>query len=206
MKTLRFLPLLALTLLLAACDTTDANDDPTGTIQVEMATDIPADPIVGLENGRPVGAGIITYYNLRTNTMVAASDSNTTNWDLALQGTTLRINGGTSGPGQGAAQVVTGAFEELMAAPADGYATDSETGYAISTGSGTGWYNYNPQANLVTPIPGRVLVIRAADGTYAKVRIVSYYKGNPATPDASSESRYYTFEYVHQPDGSRRFE
>ena len=59
----------------------------------------------------------------------------------------------------------------------------------------------------LTPIPGRVLVIRTADGTYAKVRILSYYKGAPETPDAATdEARYYTFEFLHQPDGSRVLE
>ena len=52
-----------------------------------------------------------------------------------------------------------------------------------------------------------VLVIRTADGTYAKVRILSYYKGAPETPDvATDEARYYTFEFRHQPDGSRVLE
>ena len=97
-----------------------------------------------------------------------------------------------------------GAFEEVMEAPAEGYATDSEAGNAIPTGSGNGWYNYNGQLNLITPIPGRVLVIKTADARYAKIRIISYYEGAPDTPDSTQDTaRYYTFEYVFQPDGSR---
>ena len=198
------LPLL-LGLALTACDSTDPlapEDEPPQTM---MASDIPADPIVGLSGGRPVGAGIITYYSLRTHSIVG--DSASTAWDIALQGTTIYVNGGSSGPGQGAAQVLTGTFEEITEAPAAGYAADSEGGLAIPTGSGNGWYNYNPANQTVTPIPGRVLVVRAADGqSYAKIRILSYYRGAPAEITSESESRYYTFEYVLQADGSRSFD
>ena len=56
----------------------------------------------------------------------------------------------------------------------------------------------------ITPIAGRTIVLTTGEGGYAKVRILSYYRGNPATP--SGDSRYYTFEYVVQPDGSRDFQ
>ena len=74
----------------------------------------------------------------------------------------------------------------------DGYAADGEnTGcpavetaagtfpgspLAICTGSDNGWYNYNRATNLILPIPGRTIVLRTADGNYAKMRILSYYK------------------------------
>ena len=56
----------------------------------------------------------------------------------------------------------------------------------------------------MTPIAGRTIALTTGDGDYAKLRILSYYRGNPATP--GGDSRYYTFEYVVQPDGSRDFE
>ncbi|MEM1093028.1 MAG: HmuY family protein [Bacteroidota bacterium] len=174
--------------------------------EVQMAVDIPADPIVGFGPRGPVGAGVITFYSLRENRIVPAADSASAAWDIALQSTTIFTNGGASGPGQGGAQVVEALFEEVTEAPATGYSTDATSGFAIPTGSGNGWYNYNPQANVVSPIPGRVLVVRCADGTFAKIRMMSYYKGNPANPTSADESRHYTFEFVHQPDGSRRFE
>lgn len=71
---------------------------------------------------------------------------------------------------------------------------DEEGDPAIAGGSGAGWYNYNPQTHAVTPIPGRTLVVRTADGRYAKVRILSYYKDAPEDVEGA-ESRYYTFEY-----------
>lgn len=201
----KVLPLLLLVGLLAACDTatTDPIDDP---VAAETVTDLAADPIVGFDTttGQPIGTGAFTFFSLRTGEVVPNADSASTAWDLAFRGTEIRVNGGTSGPGNGAALVWTGAFEDLAEAPADGYAIDDADGNAIPTGSGNGWYNYAPQTNLISPIPGRVLVVKTADGRYAKVRIVSYYRGAPETPDpATDEARYYTFDYVFQPDGSR---
>jgi hypothetical protein len=66
-----------------------------------------------------------------------------------------------------------------------------------------GWYNYDGATNIVTPIAGKVILIRTATGKYAKLEIVSYYQNAPATPTATSVSRYYTFRYLYQPDGTR---
>ncbi len=49
-------------------------------------------------------------------------------------------------------------------------------------------------------------MVRTGDGEYyAKIRILSYYEGNPE-PDTeefeNAPSRYYTFEYAIQMDGS----
>ena len=199
--------LLLLFVAIAGCDSTSSDDD-FEVPEVTVAEDVPADPVTGFDpvTGQPVGANEYTFYSLREDQVVPRSDSASTEWDIALKATTILTNGGTSGPGNGGAQVLETLFEEVAEAPASGYATDAADARAIPTGSGNGWYNYNPQTNLITPIPGRVIVVRCADGTYAKLRILSYYKGAPDTPTADSESRYYTFEYVHQPDGSRRFE
>ncbi|MFT5141683.1 MAG: hypothetical protein ACI80V_000295 [Rhodothermales bacterium] len=197
------LVLLTALLAVSACDSSPGLDPEPEQLETVMALDVPADPIVGLVGGRPVGAGIITYFSLRTNAVV--TDSASANWDMALQGTTIFINGGTSGPGQGAAQIIEGTMEELTAAPTGGYLTDTESGMAIPGGSGNGWYNYNPANNVIAPIPGRLIALRTADGRYAKLRILSYYRGSPSEVTAESESRYYTFEYVFQPDGTLLF-
>jgi len=82
------------------------------------------------------------------------------------------------------------------------FAQDATNTYAIPTGSGNGWYNYNSTNNLITPIAGKVFVVKTHDGKYAKMEIISYYKDAPATPDATALSRYYTFRYVYQPNGT----
>ncbi|MFT4603782.1 MAG: hypothetical protein ACI9W4_000498 [Rhodothermales bacterium] len=187
----------------AACDSNSITDENAEPLQSVLAENIPADPIVGVVQGRPVGAGLVTYYSLRTNSMVSGPTSE--EWDLALQGTSIFVNAGTSGPGNGGVQIVEGTFEELTEAPVGGYTVDSTDGTAIPAGSGNGWYNYNPATNAITPIPGRVLVIRTADGRFAKIKILNYYRDSPAEITAASESRYYTFEYVLQANGSRAF-
>lgn len=169
------------------------------------------DTIIGIvPNGPPFGSDRYTYFNLEQKQVIAISDSLTTKWDLGFKGTTIIINGGTNRSGNGGAFVYNGVFENLSVVPADSvFRTDAGTNYAITTGSGRGWYNYNAPVNLVTPLPGKVLVIRTANGKYAKIEILNYYKGG-VTPSSTAsdniklrEQRYYTFRYIYQPDGSK---
>ena len=210
---------LVLAVLFTACkkDKTITPADPnafgvTVNGKIVSVKNLPADTIVGLVSGQPVGVGKYAFFNFRNNTWVPNTDSASTNWDLAFSGTTIRINGGTSGTGAGGAFVWVGAFDNLATVPADSvFKTDNYPSYAITKGSGKGWYSYDGATNLLTPIPGRVLVIKTADGKYAKVEILNYYRGG-ATPSASAtdeikttEQRYYTFRYTFQSSGSTTF-
>ena len=99
-------------------------------------------------------------------------------------------------------------FADVAEAPSSGYKT--ETSYyeqSIPTGAGNSWYNYDFSRHVILPIPGVTLIIRTGDGKYAKMRILNYYKGNPPLESLNEQSlmRYYTFEYVYQPNGSRQF-
>lgn len=152
--------------------------------------------------GAPVPPKHYTFYSLADNKEVAYTDSNSTKWDIAVRTTTILINGGTSGPGQGGAQLYTGLFTDLKDAPTTGYSVDAAAGKAIPTGSGNGWYTYNSSTNVVTPIAGKVLAIRTATGKYAKVEVQSYYKDAPAAPTSANASGYYTFRYVYQGTGT----
>ncbi|GAB5519315.1 MAG: HmuY family protein [Rhodothermales bacterium] len=207
----RILPSLfvATALLLSGCDI-DPADESIPTV-VETATEVPADPFIGFDpvTQRPMGADVTTYYSLRENRIVPLEEANTTAWDIALKGTVIMTNGGVSGPGQGGAQLLSAAFSEVVEAPESGYKTDAPDGFAtvgLDGNDDATWYSYNPADNVVLPTPGRVLVIRCADGTFAKMRVLNYYKGSPELPTQDDPARYYSFEFVHQPDGSRRFE
>ncbi len=194
---------IALAIGFTSCDKDNTvTPDP---IKSDTAKDIAADPTTTTSTGQPATTGKFAFFSFK-NGSVASSDSASTKWDIAFRATTIIVNGGVSGPGQGAAQVLTGIFSDIKEAPASGYTQDASTGYAIPTGSGKGWYNYNPATNIISPIAGKVLVIKTADGKYAKMEILSYYKGAPATPDANSVGRYYTFRYVYQPDGTVKFQ
>ncbi len=203
---LSLLALLILAFIWVGCDTTSDEEefpDP----ELTHVTDLPADPIVGISpEGRPIGRGLFTFHSLRENEVLTTADSATTAWDVAFRGTDLIVNGGTTGPGNGAVQIVEGTFDEILEAPETGWNLATAEVPAIPPGSGNGWYNYNPATNIISPIPGRVVLVRTADGLYAKLSVVSYYRGAPDTPTAESESRYVTFDYVLQPDGSRQFE
>ena len=230
-RTVLSIPGAVLLLLFTACDSAESEPDPVP-LSAEMVEDIAADPTTTPpQGGQPISTGRFTLYSLgdkqvvlpstEADPAVRAQDSSSTAWDLGFQGTTIILNGGTSGPGTGAAQILSEAFDDVMEAPAGSYAADGRNTcpavntpsgefpgvpLAICTGSGNGWYTYNPQTNHILPIPGRTIVLRTADGKYAKMRILSYYKGRPDQPSSDTPSRYYTFEYILQPDGSRNFE
>lgn len=143
-----------------------------------------------------------TYFSFETGDVVEIEDAiNSEEWDIGFQRTKVKLNGGISGPGMGSAIMLTETtFEEVTVAPADGYNSDSEETLAIVAQSEKGWYIYTgPPTHWVLPLEDRVFVIKAADGTYAKIRFLGYYKDNENKVD----SGYATFEYVHQPDGSR---
>jgi hypothetical protein len=184
------------------------------TVQTKSVNNLQADTIIGISSmGQPYGSGKYTLYSLETNAVIANTDSATTKWDIGFRGTTIITNGGNSGPGTGGAFVYTGTFSDLSTIPADSTfrLDNAPTSYAVKTGSGNGWYNYNGATQLITPIPGRILVIRTATGKYAKIEIQNYYKGG-VTPDATAsdndkltKQRYYTFRYTFQSDGSKNF-
>ncbi len=199
--------------IFAACSKDD-NTTAAPSLSVKTVNDLIADTIIGIApSGQPYGSGKYTLYSLENNAIVPSTDSISNKWDLGFRGTSIITNSGNSGPSNGGAFVYVGVFDDLKTVPADSiFRTDNApASYAITSGSGRGWYSYNAPVNLVTPIPGRVLVIRTASGKYAKVEVLNYYKGG-VTPDASasdadklSKQRYFTFRYIYQPDGTTTF-
>ena len=144
------------------------------------------------------------YFSLAKGNVVEIADPlNSMDWDLGFQQTRVITNGGVSGPGKGAAVMLKEAeFDQVKEAPADGYVADSDQNLAIVAQSEEGWYIYTgPPNHWILPLEQRVFVVQAADGTFAKVRFIGYYKDN----DNKKDSGFVTFEYVHQPDGSRNF-
>jgi len=202
-----------LTMTLFACtktsDTTVVNNTPvTATVK-----DLVADTVLGVDpKTGPYSAGKYTYYSIENNAIVSSADSATTKWDLAFLSTKILTNGGTSGSGKGGAFIYKGLFDDIKTiAPDSVFKTDAAPVYAITTGSDKGWYHYDGQTNLITPIAGRVLVIKTASGKYAKLEILSYYKGgvtlSPTASDADklTKQRYYTFRFTYQPNGTTTF-
>ena len=216
LNTITYLTLFSTLILFTSCEEDGADmNDVQADLEVQMAEDIPADPNVTRGPDGSTPPPNFTFFSLTDGEIVDKADSASTRWDIALAGTTILVNGGTSGPGQGAAQIVSGTFDELSEAPETGYASDQGSELAIPTGSGNGWYTYtgsnNPPQAILT-IPGRIIVLQTADGNYAKMEILSYYEGNPDTSTEEFVSfqtrpagRHYTFQFVVQPNGSRNF-
>jgi hypothetical protein len=183
------------------------------TLTEKTVSGIPADTIVGMLNGQPVGVGKYTFYSIETGSVISNADSNSKKWDIGLRGTTIITNAGNSGPGSGGAFIFKGTFDELKTIPADSTfrVDNAPTSYAITTGSNKGWYVLDFVTSLLTPIPGRVLVIKTANGKFAKVEILNYYKGGVTPPanatdaEKSSKQRFYTFRFAYQSNGSMTF-
>ncbi|AZQ59427.1 hypothetical protein EJ994_11640 [Maribacter sp. MJ134] len=201
--TLKFFTFFLLATVFISCDNED-DEPPLVAVESQTASNIPAPQTGGQPSDEPVG-GPFTKFNFATGA-VTTSD---TEWDIAFRGTTIAVNGGVvtgtndepAREGEAGAAIATGTFASITDAASYTFAQDSDSGFAIPTGSDNGWYNYNFMTNVIAPIPGKVLVIRTSDGRYAKVEILSYYKDAPAQPDGfADESRFYTFNYVYNPN------
>ena len=190
--------------LLQPEETTDTT--PPGTTNTD--TQVPAEEPIELESltftidatNREAWA----YFSFATGDVVEVEDAeNSDAWDIGFQRTQVKLNGGISGPGMGSVLMLTETtFEDVTEAPADGYKADTEDTLAIVPQSEKGWYIYTgPPAHWILPLENRVFVLKAADGTFAKVQFIGYYKDN----EKKEDSGFVTFKYTHQPDGSHNF-
>lgn len=200
MKQTKLFLVAILVLMLNACSSNDS-EEPVQ-LETEQITNLyaPAD-VRDYQTGEIIEEREFVYFSFAEGTTVLEDD----NWDIAFKGTEIIVNSGIHGDTQAAATVTVGTFTEITEVPNDVvFKEDTDIINAIPTGSGNGWYNYNPATHAITPIPGRIILVRTHDGKYAKMEILSYYKdmsNNPAPEDSS----YYTFNYVYQNNGSTSF-
>jgi hypothetical protein len=197
--------------VLVGCD--DDNENIAKPLEATLVENLPADPTQNPDGSTRIRSNKFTLFSFKHNTIISNSDSATTKWDIGFRSTTIIVNSGISGPGQVQAQVINGIFDELSEAPEAGYTSDAQGALAIP---GNGWYNYTGQngnpVNAIIPVPGKIFVLRTADNRFVKAEIISYYFGNPNTTTAAfgnantrPPSRYFTFRFIYQPDGSRNF-
>jgi len=199
--TIKSLIILVLIFVFSACNKDD--DSPNlGAVTSKTAINIPAPQTGG--QGQPVG-GAFTKFSFEKGAITTSE----TNWDIAFRGTTIAINGGTitgandepERNGNAGVYIASGTFSSVTDASSYTFKQDATASYAIPTGSDNGWYNYaGPPTHVISPIPGRILVIKTHNGKYAKVELLSYYKDAPTKPEVSSESKFYTFNYVYNPN------
>ena len=202
MKTTKFLMLFVLTAFFASCDTEDPIVlDP---VESETISNLHAPQNGG--QGQPI-SGAFTKFDFETGEITTSE----TDWDIAFRGTSIIVNGGVSlgtadepnRTGDAAVYIATGGLASVNQVDTSLFTQDTATGYAIASREVgmDGIAMQDPPTHLITPIAGRVLVIRTSGGKYAKVEITSYYENAPANPNAFTDaSRYFTFNYVYQPN------
>ena len=162
----------------------------------DTAPEVKADLTVNKVSDLDGTAGTI-YYSLALNKKVQSTEA----WDLSFAGTTIATSG--------SAQIVDGVFSTYTTAP-----TTTYTDKASFAGSGS-WYTYSFSTlpmHIVNPQPGKLIVVKTTGGKYAKVEMLSYYKGNPTIKSTSSgatdaefsaaNTKYYTFQFAYQADGT----
>ncbi|MBZ9777974.1 HmuY family protein [Psychroflexus sp. CAK8W] len=202
MNTLKFTPFLLVMLIMMSC----SDDDEVAPLaEVESTTfeNLHAPQEGG--RGEPI-SGSFTKFDFETG-QITDSD---TEWDIAFRGATIAVNGGTetgtidepARTSDAGITIVNGTFEDVTEIAEDtGFDQDSQNGFAIPTGSGNGWYNYDFTTNILSPIPGKILLVETTNANYAKVEILSYYEDAPSDIDPfQDESRYYTFRYAYNPN------
>ena len=138
-------------------------------------------------------SGHRVFFSFSEGGVIDVMDENTEDWDVSFEGTDVRVGGRA---------LVSGTpFMSLAAAPQQGFRKDTAEENAIPTGSDVSWYSYNFNTHVVNIIPNTI-VIETANKRFAKMEILSFYKGGD---DGQGAPNYFTFRYVFQPDGSRNF-
>jgi|GEM_PF-5153545 len=185
-KQLLALIIFGIGFIFSACseDVVEPNDNK-GTVEVKTVWDLPADV-----SAQPTDPATFTYFSFATGDTVAASVANSDNWDIAFSQTTIKTNDKCK-----VLVLEQTDFSSLLEAPSTGYNSSSKIA----------WYNYNPANHQISPIPGVVLVFKTSNDKYAKMIVLNYYKGHPAEYKQEDISRYYSFKYAFQPDGTRNF-
>jgi hypothetical protein len=199
------LSLLALFIFTASCSSDEDKNEVVPVVTTKVSNI--AAPQTGGQ-GQPAG-GAFAKFSFSQNKLVTDNS-----WDIAFRGTTIIVNGGAKigiadepeRTGSGAVSIVSGTFASVTAFPAAStFAQDASTVYSIPTGSGKGWYSYNAETHIISPIAGKVFVVKTHYGKYAKFEILSYYKDAPASPTQTSESPYYTFNFAYQANSTTTF-
>ncbi|WP_232731942.1 HmuY family protein [Confluentibacter lentus] len=200
-KTIKFLTLALLFIGFTSCSN-DNDDTPLLEVESQTISNLQATQSADYTTTPPTIIGDYIKFSFETGSTTTGND-----WDIAFRGSTIIVNGGeataqdqparTSSTG---AYIATGTLASITTVDNSLLKSDSSTnGLAIPTGSGNGWYNYDPTNHIISPIPGKIIVVKTNSGKYAKLEILSYYENSTPNDDLSN-SQFYTFNYVYQPN------
>jgi hypothetical protein len=107
-------------------------------------------------------------------------------WDLAVDGYTIRLNGGVSGTGAAAAAATTEEFSAITTAATDPRAYFQDNFGGVFTSHP--WYRYNLTGENIIHPTFDVYLIKRGDDVY-KVQLINYYA-------STGEPRHITFRYA----------
>ena len=195
MKTIKLLTLLAIFIGFTSCSDDD-NDSPILAVEAETVSNLYA-PQEGGFGEDP--SGDFTKFSFATGEVTTSE----TDWDIAFRGTSIIINGGVSSgeideperTGDAAAYFESNSlFSEVTTVDTSLLEQDSVNGYVLSN-----WYQYNSDNHSIEPLNNKILVIRTHDNRYVKMEILSYYENGEPNADYNNY-RYYSFNYVYQPN------
>jgi hypothetical protein len=146
------------------------------------------------------------YVDLKTGTRVDVDDLGARSsmaWDIMLKRSSVRSNGGDSGPGKRTIAVVQGTSLDAITAPASGYTSDDFTtadcmldvipGGEPKSAFGE-WYAYDATTHAVSP-KAEAYILERSDGSRTAFRVVTYY-GDPAMP---MRGAFYSVEWKQLP-------
>ena len=155
------------------------------------------------------------YFSFKTGAKVDPVKVNTTEWDIAFTkeyNSLIVVNGGGfpatpgyGGAGQGSLLIIEKPYGQVSEAPtAAEFATGGRASAGWDSGNGEGWFFYDLKTHIAVPVKNRTFALRTAEGKYAKLELISMYKGAPTTvSDLNWPAPYFTFRYFVQEDGSR---
>ncbi len=130
---------------------------------------------------------------------------------------------GKGGPGKGGVLIIDKPFDQVTRVPdgavfnttSGGAGLDSAGFFGTTTGwcvydfagtlrttKGIGGNNATTQKHTVWARPDRTIIVRTANGLYAKLKITSMYKDAPAEPVTATARPFFHFQYVLAAPGS----
>lgn len=143
-----------------------------------------------------VSGGEPVFFSFREGRLVETF-AEADDWDVSFEGTDIYFNG--------EAQLVPLGFGDVSHAPRDGFARDTPDARVVPSGSGSGWYRYDPTQHKIRPLEDRTLLFRASDGRFVKMEILSYYRDGADPASETDEPRFYSFRYILTEPGSMQF-
>ena len=200
MKTKLVLSMLTLAVVFTACK--KESPAPVDTVITATIIELDAQAATFIPNPPPAPptiTGDYTKFRFAEGTVVEGDD-----WDIAFRSTSIIFNGGVAShssqpnrTGNAAVYIIDGTMEDISSVDESLLLQDWATSTAIIDDMGIqqmGWCVYDFATNMISPIAGKILVVRTHDNKYAKIEILNFY-------DAAFSNVYggfYTFNYVYQ--------